>query len=138
MMDTAALALAGLAASAFLSATLLPGNSELALTAFLYKWPDWLWPALLSATLANSAGSVSSLWLGRLAPQKALTPRLAHWFERFGPATLLLAWVPLIGDALPLAAGWLRLPLLPSVLWLTVGKGLRYAAIALTLQVLTR
>ncbi|EEG07163.1 YqaA family protein [Pseudogulbenkiania ferrooxidans] len=138
MMDTAALALAGLAASAFLSATLLPGNSELALTAFLYKWPDWLWPALLLATLANTAGSVSSLWLGRLAPRKELSPRIARWFERFGPATLLLAWVPLIGDALPLAAGWLRLPLLPSVLWLTAGKGLRYAAIALTLQVLTR
>lgn len=138
MMDAAALALAGLSASAFLSATLLPGNSELALTAFLYKWPDWLWPALLAATLANAAGSVSSLWLGRLAPKKELTPRLARWFARFGPATLLLAWVPLIGDALPLAAGWLRLPLLPSVLWLTVGKGLRYGVIALTLQVLAR
>lgn len=137
-MDAAALALAGLAASAFLSATVLPGNSELALTAFLYKWPDWLWPALLAATLANAVGSASSLWLGRLAPKKELSPRLSRWFDRFGPATLLLAWVPLIGDALPLAAGWLRLPLLSSMLWLTIGKGLRYGAIALTVQALAR
>ncbi|WP_280954858.1 hypothetical protein [Paludibacterium denitrificans] len=42
-MDAAWLALGGVALSAFLSATLLPGNSELALSAFLYRWPDWLW-----------------------------------------------------------------------------------------------
>jgi membrane protein YqaA with SNARE-associated domain len=126
--------LSGLAASAFLSATLLPGNSELALSAFLYKWPDWLWLALLVATVANSAGSATSIWLGRRVPKKELSPRLARWFERFGPATLLLSWVPFIGDAIPLAAGWLRLKWLPCLVWITLGKFLRYAAIGLAMH----
>jgi membrane protein YqaA with SNARE-associated domain len=64
--------------------------------------------------LANTAGSATSLWLGYRAPRKELSPRLERWFARFGPAVLLLSWVPLIGDALPLAAGWLRLPWLPA------------------------
>ncbi|MDF0605997.1 DedA family protein [Neisseriaceae bacterium TC5R-5] len=123
-------ALAGLALSAFTSATILPGSSELALLAFLAKWPAYWWQALLAATLANSAGSMSSLWLGRLAPPKTLSPHLERSFQRFGPALLVLSWVPLIGDALPLAAGWLRLRWLPCLLWLTLGKAARYLLLA--------
>jgi membrane protein YqaA with SNARE-associated domain len=122
--------LAGLAASAFLSATVLPGNSELALSALLHQQPGLLWPALLVASLANTAGSATSLWLGRRAPPRPLPPRAARWFARFGPATLVLSWVPLAGDALPLAAGWLRLPWWPSLLWLAAGKTLRYLVLA--------
>ncbi|RMC94239.1 DedA family protein [Aquitalea palustris] len=129
-MQAVWLALGGLVVSAFTSSTILPGNSEVVLAAFLYKWPDWLWPALLLATVANSAGSATSLWLGRVAPKKEVSPRIQRWFERYGPAVLLLSWVPLIGDALPLAAGWLRLPWLPSLLWLTVGKAARYLVLA--------
>lgn len=126
--------LAGLAASAFLSATVLPGNSELALSALLYQQPSLLWPAVLVASVANTAGSATSLWLGRRAPAKALPARTARWFARFGPATLLLSWVPLLGDALPLAAGWLRLPWWPCLLWLAAGKTLRYLLLVWGLQ----
>lgn len=126
--------LAGLAASAFLSATVLPGNSELALSALLYQQPSLLWPAVLVASVANTAGSATSLWLGRRAPAKALPPRTARWFARFGPATLLLSWVPLLGDALPLAAGWLRSPWWPCLLWLAAGKTLRYLLLVWGLQ----
>lgn len=123
------LALGGLAASAFLSATVLPGSSELALAAVLLQWPQLGWLAWGVATFANTAGSASSLWLGRLAPRKELSSRQARVFARFGPATLALAWVPLIGDALPLAAGWLRLPWGPCLIWILLGKALRYAVI---------
>src|SRR5574343_348978 len=122
--------LAGLAASAFLSATVLPGNSELALATLLSQAPQLLWPALLVESVANTAGSATSLWLGRRAPAKALPPRTARWFARFGPAVLLLSWVPVLGDALPLAAGWLRLPWWPSLLYLAAGKTLRYGFLA--------
>jgi membrane protein YqaA with SNARE-associated domain len=126
--------LAGLAASAFLSATVLPGNSELALSALFYQQPALLWPAVLVASAANTAGSATSLWLGRRAPTKALPARTAGWFARFGPAALFLSWVPLLGDALPLAAGWLRLPWWPCLLWLAAGKTLRYLLLAWGLQ----
>ncbi|GGY12339.1 YqaA family protein [Paludibacterium paludis] len=129
-MSGEALALGGLAASAFLSSTLLPGNSEIALAAFLYKWPhDASW-ALAVATFANTAGSLTSLVIGRLAPRKEMPPRIERLFARYGSASLALAWVPFIGDAIPLAAGWLRLPVVPCVIWLTLGKAARYAILA--------
>ncbi|MEQ6289909.1 YqaA family protein [Vogesella sp. GCM10023246] len=132
-MDSALL-LAGLAASAFLSATVLPGSSELALGALLRARPQLWLLALLVATIANTAGSLSSMWLGRRVPPKTLPPRAAAWFGRFGPAALLLSWVPLLGDALPLAAGWLRLPWWPCLCWIGVGKFARYAVLVVGLQ----
>ena len=120
-------ALAGLALSAFTSATILPGNSELALAALLHYQPQLLWQAVMVASVANTAGGLTSLWLGRRAPRKELPARAARWFERFGPAALVLAWVPFVGDALPLAAGWLRLPWLKCLAWIVLGKSLRYA-----------
>ncbi|WP_246210680.1 YqaA family protein [Vogesella oryzae] len=127
-MDSALL-LAGLAASAFLSATLLPGSSELALGALLLQRPGLWLLALLVATVANTAGSLSSVWLGRRVPPGTMSPRVAAWFGRFGPLTLLLSWVPVIGDALPLAAGWLRLPWWSCLCWIGVGKFARYAVL---------
>lgn len=126
--------LGGLAASAFLSATLLPGNSELVLAGILHSHPQLLWWALLVATVANSAGSLTSFWLGSKAPARPLPPRAARWFARFGPAALWLSWVPFAGDALPLAAGWLRLRWLPCLCWILLGKASRYAALAWSLQ----
>jgi membrane protein YqaA with SNARE-associated domain len=118
-MQAVWLALGGLVVSAFTSATILPGNSELVLAAFLYKWPDWLWPALLLATGQPQAAPPACGW-------DAPRARNCHqgWSAGlpFGPAVLLLSWVPLIGDALPLAAGWLRLPWLASLVWLTLAR----------------
>ncbi|WP_162838297.1 MULTISPECIES: YqaA family protein [Gulbenkiania] len=119
-------ALAGVALSAFVSATLLPGNSEIALGAFVHAWPAWMWSAWLVATLANGAGSLVSYGMGRMVPPRPLPARTAQAFRRFGPSVLFLAWVPFIGDALPLAAGWLRLPWLSSAVWILLGKGVRY------------
>lgn len=126
------LLLTGLAASAFLSATLLPGNSELALSALLVKQPQLLWSALLVATLANTLGSITSLWLGYCVPPKPLPARAERWFKRFGPAALWLSWAPFVGDALPVGAGWLRLPFWPCVAWILFGKAFRYALLAWT------
>ncbi|MGL6071233.1 YqaA family protein [Craterilacuibacter sp.] len=133
-MDAAWLGLGGLALSAFLSATILPGNSEIALGAFLYQWPDWWMMALLLATVANSLGSATSLYFGRLAPKKEISGRALVWLQRFGPSALLLSWIPLLGDALPLVAGWLRLPVLPCMAWIVLGKGLRYGVIVLGIK----
>lgn len=130
MLEPVWLGLSGLAGSAFLSATLLPGSSELALAAFLHAWPHWAWPALLLATVANSAGSAVNFWLGRAAPRKELPPRWQALLDRFGPAALLLAWLPLLGDALTLAAGWLRFNFWIALGWIALGKALRYLAIA--------
>ncbi|AYH45816.1 DedA family protein [Azoarcus sp. DN11] len=123
---------AGLAAlflSSFLSATLLPGGSELVLAGVLKLRPEQLAPALALATLGNTLGGMSTWGLARLLPQRADTTRL-DWVRRHGAPVLLLSWAPVVGDALCAAAGWLRLAWLPCLLWMGLGKLLRYALIA--------
>ena len=72
------LGLAALFASAFLSATLLPGNSELALLALLQQKPALLWPALAVATAGNTAGGLTSYAVGRVLPRPRENLSLIH------------------------------------------------------------
>ena len=129
--------LGGLAVSAFISATILPGNSELVLATFLYTWPDWQWPALLVAALSNVAGSVACMRLGRVADPKELPQWLSAWCQRAGPAVLALSWLPVVGDMIPMVAGWLRLPWWSSIFWLSVGKTGRYLVVVWGVPLLT-
>ncbi|KLT72655.1 membrane protein [Neisseria arctica] len=123
-------ALGGLAVSAFTSATILPGTSEAAFLAALHVYPQHWAIILLVAGLANGLGSVVSYAMGRLIPpKKQPSEKVLAWLKRWGVWTLLLAWVPVIGDGLPIAAGWLRLNVWHSTLMLIAGKFLRYAAL---------
>ncbi len=115
--------------SSFLAATLLPGGSEVVLFGVLKLHPGQLWAALGVATLGNTLGGMSSYGIGRLIPQKQALKGLAT-VQRYGAPVLLLAWVPIIGDPLCLAAGWLRLNPWWSALCIAVGKFVRYGVIA--------
>ena len=119
----------GLLISAFVSATILPGNSELVLIAVLAKHPEIFWSAIAVATIGNTVGGISSYWIGRLIPAKTEHRALA-WLRRYGSALLLLSWVPLVGDAICVAAGWLHLPPWRSALLLAIGKLARYLILA--------
>ncbi|MBH5329879.1 DedA family protein [Eikenella sp. S3360] len=123
--------LAALWLSAFTSATLLPGTSEAAFAAVLWQRPEAAWSAWLAAGSGNTLGSLTSYWLGRLLPERAgkLSPRAVRLLRRHGAWLLLLAWLPLLGDALPLAAGWLRLNAWACAAALAAGKFARYALI---------
>ncbi|VFS63654.1 Inner membrane protein yqaA [Kluyvera cryocrescens] len=60
------------------------------------------------------------------------------WLRRYGAATLLLSWMPVIGDLLCLLAGWMRISWGPVLFFLCLGKALRYVVVAaLTLQGMT-
>ena len=115
--------------SSFLAATLLPGGSEVVLFGVLKLHPHQLWAALAVATLGNTLGGMSSYLLGRLIPQKQSMKGLAM-VQRYGAPVLLLSWVPIVGDPLCVAAGWLRLNLWWSALYLALGKFARYGVIA--------
>lgn len=104
----------------------------MALLAFLAKFPEAAGLALIIASIANALGSITSLILGRLIPPKQLpSVKVQNYLTRYGSPVLLLSWVPLIGDALPLAAGWLRLPMLACSVYLLIGKMARYGMIIL-------
>ena len=124
--------LAALWFSAFTSATLLPGTSEAAFAAFLWQRPEAAWAVWLAAGSGNTLGSLTSYCLGRQLPERGqskLSPRAVSLLRRHGAWLLLLAWLPVAGDALPLAAGWLRLNAWACAAALAVGKFARYALI---------
>ncbi len=127
MTETASLT--SLFVSSFLAATLLPGGSEAVLFAVLKSYPETFWLPLVLATLGNTLGGMVSFGMGWLLPQ---TQQLKHVekVRRYGTPALLLAWMPLIGDALCLAAGWLRLNPWLAALYMAIGKFARYLVIA--------
>ena len=116
-------------ASSFLAATLLPGGSEAVLFGMLKLHPHQMWAALAVATLGNTLGGMSTYLLGRFIPQKTELKGLAR-VQRYGAPILLLSWVPIIGDPLCVAAGWLRLNPWLSALCIAAGKFARYWIIA--------
>jgi membrane protein YqaA with SNARE-associated domain len=128
MSDTASLL--SLFISSFLAATLLPGGSEAALFAVLKAYPETLWIALIIATIGNTLGGMVTFGMGWLLPQTRQLNHVAK-LRRHGTPALLLAWVPLIGDALCLAAGWLRLNPWQAALFMAIGKFARYGLLAL-------
>ncbi|NAW59081.1 MULTISPECIES: YqaA family protein [unclassified Vibrio] len=120
--------------SGFLSATLLPGGSEagLIVTLSLHQYaPGWV---ILTATLGNTLGGLTNYWLGWWLPNRTQDQKHGHkalyWLNKYGYWSLLLSWLPVVGDPLCLAAGWLRMRFVPSLILIFVGKALRYGALA--------
>jgi len=127
---TSDLSLWGLFLASLLGATLLPGGSEIVLVGVLKFHPELFWPAILLGTLGNTLGGMITFAMGWMLPA---TQQLKHVekMRRYGTPTLLLAWTPLMGDALCLAAGWLRLNIGYALLFMAVGKLARYWVVAM-------
>ncbi|MGE8188739.1 YqaA family protein [Pseudomonas sp. NPDC086278] len=131
----------GLFVAAFGAATLLPLQSEAVLVGLLLSDRYWLWSLLAVATLGNVLGSLVNWWLGRgierfrdrrwfpVSPRHLAIAR--KHYRRYGHWSLLLSWVPIIGDPLTLVAGVMREPLGRFLLIVTVAKGARYGVLAL-------
>lgn len=125
--------------SALLSATLLPGSSEALLLYRLHEGTDPA-DAVLVATAGNLIGSLITYGLGRagnaalhqrwLRIDERQVARAENWFNHWGKPSLLLAWLPVVGDPLCLVAGLLRAPWLWFVLLVGIGKLGRYAFLA--------
>ncbi len=125
--------LLGLMAASFIAATLLPLSSEAVLFGYLKIYPEHAGIAVATATVANTAGGMTTYLMGRLVPartQAKLDPRALGWLKRFGAPATLLAWLPVIGDALCLAAGWLRLNWMAALAFMAAGRLARYVAVA--------
>lgn len=132
-----------LAASAFLAATLVPLGSELAVGAAILSGAD-PFVTLLVASSANTAGATVNWALGRAIERFRHRPwfpvnaeqieSAQRRFARYGKWSLLLAWVPVIGDPLTFAAGILRVPFVPFVLLTGLGKSARYVVLIFLLD----
>ena len=122
--------------SAFGAATLLPLQSELVLMTLLAQ-PQYVavWLVLI-ATLGNVLGSCVNWWLGLKlenfkdrkwfpVSQQQLV-KAQQYYQKYGKASLLLSWVPIIGDPLTLLAGILRTPFWQFLVLILIAKGGRY------------
>ncbi|NIO40157.1 MAG: DedA family protein [Burkholderiales bacterium] len=125
--------LGALFVSSFLAATLLPGGSEVVFGALLLSESVSLGPALVVTTVGNTLGGLSTYLVGRLVPDVKTQTRTIDWLRRWGSPVLLLSWLPVIGDALCLAAGWLRMRGIYVIGFIAVGKGARYWVLAMLL-----
>ena len=133
--------LAGLFIASFVAATILPMGSEVVLGVLLVNGHD---PTLsvMVATLGNVLGSVVNylmgFWGARFTLEKIIRiseqefTRATRQFKRYGAPCLLFAWVPIIGDPLTIAAGVLKVNFPLFLIFVTIGKALRYLAIAVT------
>ncbi|MBQ0718959.1 MAG: DedA family protein [Gammaproteobacteria bacterium] len=134
----------GLAISAFVSSTLLPGASEVLLLWLVEQGESRLLVLLAIASVANTAGGFLTYWMGRWA-EKGFE-RLRHrpppsnatidYVRRWGYPVLLLSWLPIVGDGLCLAAGWLQLRWLPSLVFIFIGKALRYCLLVYAIEII--
>ena len=130
---------AALFAVAFGAATLLPLQSEALLTGLLLAGYD---PALLIAVAGagNVLGSTVNWAIGREVDRfkhrrwfpatDAQLERARRWYQRYGKWSLLLSWVPVLGDPLTVVAGVMREPLSTFLVLVTVAKVGRYVALA--------
>ncbi|VXB13091.1 YqaA family protein [Pseudomonas sp. 8O] len=126
--------------SAFGASTLLPLQSEAVLVALLLAGQHPLWALLLVATLGNVLGSWINWLLGRsiehyrerrwFPVSPARLQQAQGWYARYGRWSLLLSWMPVIGDPLTLVAGVMRERLWIFVVIVTLAKAGRYAALA--------
>ncbi|UAY77858.1 DedA family protein [Pasteurella canis] len=127
--------------SAFLSATVLPGNSEVVfiglLTPLALNQNSLLNEQIISlfmiAVLGNSLGSFSTYWLGRLLPQlsekQQQHPRfewVVNRIQHYGIWSLFFSWLPVVGDMFCAVAGWLRINMFGALILITFGKLVRY------------
>ncbi len=134
----------GLLLSAFVSATLIPGQSEAVLAGLLVAGhpPVWL---VVVASVGNILGSVCNWGIGRgverfrhrrwFPASPGMLERAQGWYARYGRWTLLLSWAPVIGDPLTLVAGMMRERLAVFLLLVGIAKAGRYGVVAyLTLK----
>lgn len=135
----------GLFLTSFIAATFLPLQSELVLVSLLLTGDFAVVTLLVVATSGNVLGSLVNWLLGlyvlrwrdrRWFPvSQARLVKAQQAYARYGFWSLLLSWVPVIGDPLTLAAGVMREPLWRFLLMVTLAKAGRYLVlIMLTLN----
>ena len=145
-MDFVTGILASLFFSAFLAATLLPGSSEAVLVTILATGSASTGMAVVVATVGNTLGSCVNWGIGRFFAHYRshrwfpVTPdkfeRYTAWYQRWGIWSLLLSWMPFVGDPITVIAGVTRTPFLLFTAIVLVAKGARYLAVAGVLKLI--
>lgn len=130
----------GLFAAAFAAATILPMQSEAALAGLLLTEAFPTIVLIMVASAGNVLGSIINWLIGRGIEQfrdrkwfpvgPAMLDRAMKWYHRYGRWSLLLSWLPVVGDPLTVVAGALREPFWSFVAIVAIAKIARYLVVA--------
>ncbi len=125
----------------FLAATILPIGSEPYYMGVVVKSESLGLPLLL-ATVGNTLGGLTTFLLGRKGgnmankkmsdKNKARYEKASNFIKKYGPISLVMSWIPIVGDILVTVGGVMKLPTYPALFWMTVGKFFRYLLLGLT------
>ena len=136
-MDYFSFGFLGLFAITFLSATILPFSSELFLYLMLKQDYDPI-SCLIIATIGNSLGSITNYgvgrlgkihWLKKLGMNEDKLEKRKITIQKYGSWIALFSWIPVIGDPLTIALGYFRVSFSKVLIFIFIGKFLRYLAI---------
>ncbi len=130
----------GLFWASLLAATVLPFQSEVVLFGMLLTHHYNVALLVLVASLGNVLGSVVNYFAGRFLAafedrpwfpvDRAKIARAEGWYHAYGRWSLLLSWLPIIGDPLTIVAGVLRESFPVFLLLVSIAKLSRYVAVA--------
>lgn len=143
-ITTGSTGLWGLFVSAFISSTLAPGGSEVVLALLVTAREHPISLLITLATVGNTLGAMTTWYLGALVarrwpsddPLDTNRHRAVLTLRKYGHAALFFTWLPVVGDALCFAAGWLNLSIPLGTLVILTGKLIRYIVVAyLALQI---
>lgn len=125
---------------ALLAATFLPLQSETVLFGLLISKSYHWWILVLIATAGNILGSVINWWIGRniafleqykwFPVKRKSMERAEMWYQKYGYWSLLLSWVPIVGDPLTIVAGIFRERFLIFLALVSIAKISRYLVVA--------
>ena len=123
----------------FLAATILPFSSELVLTTMYLSNSFETYLLLIFASIGNILGSITNWYMGKkitIFQDRKWFPvspnqlnRSQKYFQKYGLWSLLLAWVPIIGDPLTLLAVILKVRFSIFFLLVSISKITRYVFI---------
>ncbi|HHH54959.1 MAG TPA: DedA family protein [Bacteroidetes bacterium] len=127
------------------AATFFPVSSEVFMAGMIQQNSQMIiLPAVVIATIGNVIGAIITFfmgWKGGEITLKKLSEKNRKKYDRvekivnkYGAYSMVLAWTPFIGDFIVLFGGVFKLPILPSILWMTIGKFLRYLVFALSVS----
>ncbi len=124
----------------FLSASIMPATSEPYYMGIVVKYQS-LWLPLLMATVGNTLGGMTTFFIGRKGAEVALKrmsgknqkrfERASGIINKYGAFSMILSWIPILGDVLVTVGGAMKLPIQASIFWMTVGKLGRYVLLGL-------
>lgn len=136
----------GMAMAAFLAGSFVPFSSEAVMSALLAMTTMDPWLTIIWASVGNIGGSMFNYYLGRLGNTQTISKWLKvkekriikakDFVNRRGSWIALFTFLPILGTAIAVAMGMLRINILKVLFYTTIGKVIRYIIVAFSVVAL--